>query len=60
MGAIDVKNLAAFVGNIAQGPAINAPAYMTNVHEVKEEDIVVGGEKKASKRRKLYVYKSNR
>ena len=35
-------------------------AYMANVHEVNEEDIVVGGKKKASKRRKLYAYKSNR
>jgi hypothetical protein len=25
MDVIDVKNLAVFVGNIAQGPAINAP-----------------------------------
>jgi len=49
MGAMDVKNLAAFVGNIAQGAAINAPAYMANVHEVKEEDIVVGGKRKPAK-----------
>jgi len=53
MGAIGVKNLSAIVGNIAQGPAINAPACMANVHEANEEDIVVGGEKESQQKAKV-------
>jgi hypothetical protein len=47
-----------FTGNIARGSVIDA--WNTCMKLLSEEDILVGGKKKAGKRRKWYPYKSDR